>query len=197
MIKIALTGGIACGKTQISDLFVDLGVAVIDMDVLSRLVVASNSLALKMLVAEFSSDILTKNGNLNRKKLKEILFQDKKAKKTIETILHPKIIELMNEKISALSSKLVVVVVPLLIEKKLGNLFDKFIVVDCEETTQINRLMNRDELNKIEAENIIIQQISRKKRLNFAKKNQAFIIKNEGENFKKQILLYLEELQNH
>ncbi|SFV69497.1 Dephospho-CoA kinase [hydrothermal vent metagenome] len=189
ILKIALTGGIACGKTQVSNLFLELGMDIIDMDKLSREVVMPNSIALAELQDVFSSDIIQKDGFLDRTKLRQILFSDKTAKTTIENILHPKIIELMQQKIQKLSAKIVIVEVPLLLEKNLQFLFDKFIVVDCDEQYQLQRLQTRDLLSKKEAENILKQQISQQDRLSFAKQDNVFLIKNNTDldNLKKQV----------
>jgi dephospho-CoA kinase len=178
IVKIALTGGIASGKTLVSDYFAHLGLAVIDMDVLSREVVKPNTTGLNALVAEFSKNILDEHGCLNRKVLKEILFSNNDNKKKIEAILHPKIIAKMDETITNIKQDLVIVVVPLLFEKNLTHLFDKFIVVDCKSEIQIKRLMKRDNLNLQQAKNILKQQISKTERLAFAKKHQAFLIEN-------------------
>jgi dephospho-CoA kinase len=115
---------------------------------------------------------------LNRKVLKEILFSNNDNKKKIEAILHPKIIAKMDETITNIKQDLVIVVVPLLFEKNLTHLFDKFIVVDCESEIQIKRLMKRDDLSLQQAKNILKQQISKTERLAFAKKHQAFLIEN-------------------
>lgn len=198
IIKIALTGGIACGKTQVSDFLITLGVEVIDMDTLSREVVRPNSSALIELKQKFSEDIVQKDGFLDREKLRYLLFNDKNAKTIIEKILHPKIIDLMNEKIKNLSAKIVVVAVPLLIEKKLQSLFDKFIVVDCHQDTQIQRLIKRDELTQKESENILKQQVSQNERLEFAKQSEVFLITNNADldHLKQQIQQVIKAVLN-
>jgi dephospho-CoA kinase len=180
IVKIALTGGIASGKTLVSDCFAHLGLAIIDMDVLSREVVKPNTTGLNALVAEFSKNILDAQGCLDRKVLKEILFSNSNNKKKIEAILHPEIIAKMDKAIANIKQDLVIVVVPLLFEKNLTHLFDKFIVVDCDFEIQIKRLMERDDLNLQQAKNILKQQISKTERLAFAKKHQAFLIENNS-----------------
>ncbi len=178
IIKIALTGGIASGKTEVSKILADLGIDIIDMDILAKEVVKPNSRALKELVLEFGKDILAKDGNLKRDKLKSILFNNKDAKNKIEKIIHPRIISAMNSKIKQLKKELVIVVVPLLIEKNLSYLFDKVIVVLCDLDTQIARLIRRDNVTKKAAEKILSQQANNSQRFDLLKKMPSFLINN-------------------
>ncbi len=175
---VALTGGIACGKTVVSDFFADFGVPIIDLDDLAKLAVKPNSKGLTALVKAFGETILAPDKTLNRTQLKRLLFDNKDNKKTIDAVLHPLIIVLMNEKITQLQQQgvdKVLVVVPLLVETKMQDLFDKVIVVSCTPTQQKQRLAQRDGLSDDYINNILASQATNAQRLAI---NPAYVIDN-------------------
>ena len=168
-LKIALTGGIACGKSSIIQIFKKNAIAIIDLDVIARAVVKPKSQALSELVAHFGNGILNDDQTLNREALRQVLFENNANQKIIEEILHPKILEKMQMGIEKLNVPLVVVEVPLLVEQNLSNLFDRAIVVDCDEQNQLKRLLNRKNMDEKLAKTMISAQASRKQRLALSK----------------------------
>jgi dephospho-CoA kinase len=179
--KIALTGGIASGKSRVSKIFKGLGAAVIDLDDISRKVVIPGTDGLKELVSSFGSDILNEDKTLNRSMLRKLLIKDKKNKQLIESILHPKIINHMKLEINNIDNEVVIVEIPLLSESDNKHIFDRAIIVDCDESEQLERLMKRDKIDKEEAKSIIATQITREERLNIANEMPTDIIQNSSE----------------
>ena len=181
--KIALTGGIACGKSSIIQIFKKNAIAIIDLDVIARAVVKPKSQALSELVAHFGNGILNDDQTLNREALRQVLFENNANQKIIEEILHPKILEKMQMDIEKLNVPLVVVEVPLLVEQNLSNLFDRAIVVDCDEQNQLKRLLKRENIDEKLAKTMISAQASRKQRLALSKKLPTDILENNSEIF--------------
>ncbi|SFV86547.1 Dephospho-CoA kinase [hydrothermal vent metagenome] len=182
-LKIALTGGIACGKSSVSQIFKKLGVPIIDLDVLARTVVEPKSQGLIELVAHFGEGILNNDKALNRQALRQQLFENSENQQIIEKILHPKILEKMQTDIEKLNAPLVIVEVPLLVEQNLSNLFDRAIVVDCSEENQLKRLLKREKLDENLAKTMIAAQVSREQRLALSEKLPTDVIENNSEIF--------------
>ena len=182
--KIALTGGIACGKSSVIQIFKKNAIAIIDLDVIAREVVEPNTQALSELVAHFGNGILNDDQTLNREALRQVLFENNANQKIIEEILHPKILEKMQMGIEKLNVPLVVVEVPLLVEQNLSNLFDRAIVVDCDEQNQLKRLLKRENIDEKLAKTMISAQASRKQRLALSKKLPTDILENNSQIFK-------------
>ena len=181
IIKIALTGGIASGKTQMSRLFAEKGVLVIDMDVAAREVTRPKTVAYQALIAEFGSQILQVDGTLNRALLRKMMFNNAQIKQTIEHIVQPKILQWVEEKLSTMNAGMVLIVVPPLNEKKLADLYDSIIVIDCNEQVQIKRLMARDRISKKQAKSILAQQVSRANRQAFVKQHtNVYLVDNSN-----------------
>ncbi|SFV86080.1 Dephospho-CoA kinase [hydrothermal vent metagenome] len=197
-LKIALTGGIACGKSQFADFLGALEVTVIRLDELSKEVTASNSDGLNELVNVFSKKILNQDGELNQKALRTILLDSKADKIRIEAILHPKILEKMQELMEKSQKKVIVVEIPLLFEKKLEYLFDRVVVVTCNNENQLKRLRNRVNIDESSAKQMISIQISQKNRLKSAKQMKNDIIKNDDSiaNLKQQAEKFYTKLIN-
>ena len=164
-LKVALTGGIASGKSQVSALLENHGCFIIDLDVIAREVVEPGTDGLKELVENFGNSILSNDGTLNRKYLRDQLFKKGRNRALIEQILHPKILQKMKATVDACTQGIVIVVVPLLVEKNLWKPFDRAIVVDCEVDNQINRLMTREKIDQSKAEVMLLAQASREQRL--------------------------------
>ena len=182
-LKIALTGGIACGKSSVSQIFKKLGVPIIDLDVIARTVVETNTQGLVELVAHFGNGILNDDQTLNRQALRQQLFKNSENQQVIEEILHPKILEKMQTDIKKLNAHLVIVEVPLLVEQNLSNLFDRAIVVDCSEENQLKRLLKREKLDENLAKTMIAAQVSREQRLALSEKLPTDVIENNSEIF--------------
>lgn len=178
-LKIALTGGIACGKSQFADFLVELGVEVIRLDDLSKQVTATSDV-LKELVDAFGEDILKKNGSLNRKVLRTILLESKSNQTLIEDILHPKILKKMQELQEKSEKSLTIVEIPLFFEKKLEYLFDRVIIITCNDKKQLKKLQKRTNIDEKSAKQMVSIQISQKNRLIAAEQMQNDIIDNNG-----------------
>ena len=164
-LKVALTGGIASGKSQVSALLENHGCFIIDLDVIAREVVEPGTAGLNELIENFGNSILSNDGTLNRKYLRDQLFKKGRNRAIIEQVLHPKILQKMKVSMDACTQGIVIVVVPLLVEKNLWKPFDRAIVVDCEVDNQINRLMTRENIDQSKAEAMLLAQASREQRL--------------------------------
>ena len=164
-LKVALTGGIASGKTLVSDLLGIHGCHIVDLDVIAREVVLPGTEGLKELIEVFGESILLTDGTLNRQYLRDKLYKKGRNRALIEQILHPKILQKMKTSMDEYKEGVMVVVVPLLVEKNLWEPFDRAIVVDCEIESQLSRLMSRENIDKEKAEVMLMAQASREQRL--------------------------------
>ena len=164
-LKVALTGGIASGKTLVSDLLEIYGCHIVDLDVIAREVVLPGTEGLKELIEIFGESILLTDGTLNRKHLRDELYKKGRNRAIIEQILHPKILQKMKTSMDEYQEGVIVIVIPLLVEKNLWEPFDRAIVVDCEIETQLSRLMSRENVDKEKAEVMLMAQVSREQRL--------------------------------
>ena len=179
-LKVALTGGIASGKSLVSNLLHDLGCTIIDLDIFAREVVEPGTDGLSELVAHFGKDILTNDGFLNRTRLRDELYQNEQNRLVIEQTLHPKILSKMQNAMDGHKQGVIIVVVPLLVEKALWGPFDRAIIVDCESDNQLNRLMSREGIDQKKAESMLSTQVSREKRLELKKHLQTDVIQNNS-----------------
>ena len=179
-LKVALTGGIASGKSQVSALLEGHGCFIIDLDIIAREVVEPGTTGLNELIENFGNSILSKDGTLNRKYLRDELFKKGRNRALIEKALHPKILQKMKAAMDAYTQGIVIVVVPLLVEKNLWQPFDRAIVVDCEVYNQINRLMTREKINQSKAEAMLLAQTSREQRLKLNDHLPTDIIENNA-----------------
>ncbi len=166
MFSVGLTGGIASGKTTISDLFAARGIPVIDTDIISRQLLEPGELAFDQVSEHFGGEILQPDGSIDRKRLREIVFNDRAAKTWLETMLHPLIFQRSLEAIqSSAEGAYVLVVVPLLFETNFQSLVDRVLAVDCPAERQIERLVNRDRIDAGLAQKMLEQQLSNADRL--------------------------------
>jgi dephospho-CoA kinase len=167
-LRIALTGGIGSGKSTVASKFQQLGVPVIDTDVISRNIVKPGKTCLKTIIHEFGADLLTNEGTLDRGKLSNIIFNDEDSKKMLEEILHPVIYQEINEQISTVDYPYCLIVIPLLIETQAMDRYDRILLVDIPEHIQIKRATERDNTSTQIVEKIIKNQANRKQRLRYA-----------------------------
>jgi len=165
VLRVALTGGIASGKSLVSDLLEIHGCHIVDLDVISREVVLPGTEGLNELVESFGDSILLSDGSLDRKNLRDVLYKKGRNRAKIEQILHPKILQKMKSLMDDCHEGVMVVVIPLLVEKQLWGPFDRAVVVDCDSKTQINRLMERDNVDSEKAKTMLMAQASREQRL--------------------------------
>lgn len=192
---IGLTGGIATGKTQSSKIFKQLGCYIVDADKLSRALTTKNSKCLKEIVGAFGTDILKDNGTLNRKKLGQIVFNDKQAKIELERIIHPHIIRKANEIIAKKYNSVDIVLdAPLLFEVGLDRICDKVIVIYAHYHLQISRFIKRDKVSEEEAIKRIALQMPIEDKMRLA----DFTIDNSGTlaELKKDIKFIYKQLTN-
>ncbi len=167
-LLIALTGGIASGKSAVAELFAKQGVPVLDTDVIAREVVAPGMPALQRIVEEFGREILDSSGALDRAKMRARAFSNPSERERLEAILHPAIREELAAQASRARGLYQIHVIPLLVETGRAREYDRVLVVDCPEQDQLRRLMERDGSTQEQAESIIATQASRKQRLELA-----------------------------
>ncbi len=171
MLLIGLTGGIASGKTLVSDRFSELGAAVVDADVVAREVVAPGSSGLRAIIETFGEGLLDVTGALNRAALRERVFADDDARQTLNAILHPRIRAESEHQLQTYADAgypYAVYALPLLVETDQADRFDRVLVVDVPESVQLDRLMARDNMDASSAQRILDTQASRQQRLNVA-----------------------------
>jgi len=166
--RVALTGGIASGKTTVANLFAELGVPLIDTDVIARQVVEPGQPALAEVVKAFGPDVLDAEGRLDRRRMRQRIFSDPAARQRLEAILHPAIRAEMERQSCAAGGPYHVVVIPLLAEGKRRDHVDRVLLVDVPEELQIQRLMMRDRVTHEQAEASLNAQATRAERLAMA-----------------------------
>ena len=167
-MRIGLTGGIASGKSVVAAMFADLGAQIIDTDVIAREVVEPGAPALEDIRRRFGDEVLSDDGRLDRGALRQIVFSDTAARKDLEAILHPRIGEATRRQAAELTGHYQVIVVPLLVGSPLRQFVDRIVVVDCDEKTQVERLLSRDTETVAQARRMIAAQASRNERLAIA-----------------------------
>jgi dephospho-CoA kinase len=167
-LLVALTGGIASGKSAVAERFATLGVPVLDTDQIARDVVEPGTATLAQLVAEFGSDILDASGRLDRTRMREQVFKDPVQRKRLESITHPAIREELARRSNAAGGEYQIHVIPLLVETGRADVYDRVLVVDCPEEDQITRLMARDQTDADQARRILAAQATRGERLSIA-----------------------------
>lgn len=162
---IGVTGGIGSGKTLVTDTFANLGVDIIDADIVARDVVAPGSEGLLAITRHFGEDILTPDSKLDRAALRELVFTHEKEKQWLNECLHPRIRLAMSSAIDKINSEYGVLAVPLLIENNMQEMVDRVLVVDCPESVQLSRALARDGSSEAAIKGIIAAQVSRDERL--------------------------------
>jgi len=167
-LRIGLTGGIASGKTTVANFFADLGVPIIDTDVIARDVVAKGAPALAQIRADFGDSVFNEDGVLDRKAMRKLVFSDDSKRRQLEGILHPRIREAAVVQAQAVTDPYMIIVVPLLVGSPMKAFMDRALVVDCGENVQLRRLLARDTENEEQARRMIAAQASREERLAIA-----------------------------
>ena len=196
-LVVGLTGGIASGKSTVSDILEKLGAPLIDFDLIARQVVEPGSHGLETIVNYFGKQILAENGTLDRKKLSKIVFQDFKKRKKLESFTHPPIYKEFFKQIDTIAKKdpdaVIQVSIPLLIEQNMQYAFDNLIIVYVSQKTQIERLAQRDGISIKKAATILKSQLPIDEKVGFAN----FIINNENtvEETRKQVNKVWRELK--
>ena len=183
---IGLTGGIGSGKTAVSDIFASQGIDIVDADLASRVVVEKGKPALDKISEHFGAEILSENGELNRAKLREIIFKAPEERQWLESLLHPIIAEQIRYELDSSKSPYCILVSPLLLETEQKEFCDSLLIVDVPEKFQVQRTALRDNVPEEQVESIMATQIDRAKRLSLADE----IIVNDGtlEDLKKKVM---------
>jgi len=176
MLVIGLTGGIGCGKSTVTELFEKRNIPVIDADEIAHNIVQPGQHALTLIRKKFGERILNNNGSLNRDKLRDIVFQNPDAKKTLEKILHPIIFSNMHKQLQGMQSPYGILSIPLLFETNHQHEVDRVLVIDCPEIMQIERVKKRNQFDSKLIQSIMESQCSRAARLQQADD----IIENNG-----------------
>jgi dephospho-CoA kinase len=180
MINVGLTGGIACGKTTVVQMFVRHGAYLIDLDKLAQDVVAPQLPAWQEIVELFGDNILLVDGNINRNKLAKIVFADKEKLKKLNNIVHPRVLAQWSKSLETIEKKnkkaIVISEVPLLFEENLQKMVDLSILVVITPTEQINRLMMRNDLTEDEAKRRLQSQLPIEEKIKMA----DIVIENRG-----------------
>ncbi len=163
---VGLTGGIGAGKTLASNAFASLGVPVIDTDLISHALTAPNGLAIDAIHQKFGDELFNDAGQLDRAKMRELVFKDAQKRQALEAILHPLIAQVAMASIAQHSdAPYVILAVPLLAESPAWlSRCDRVLVIDCEVETQIDRVMARSGLSREQTQAIFMSQASREAR---------------------------------
>lgn len=167
-LRIGLTGGIASGKSVVADMFAERGIPVIDTDLIAREVVQPGKPALAEIRERFGDRVIDADGRLDRAKMRKIIFSDEDSRLDLEAILHPRIGAEVRRQADVADGAYQLIVVPLLVGSPLLQFVDRVLVVDCEEDTQIQRLLARDAGSIEQARQILAAQASRNDRLAIA-----------------------------
>ncbi len=158
---LGLTGGIGSGKSAISTMFEELGIQVVDADIVAREVVEPGSAGLERITEHFGDEILTTDGNLDRAKLRAIIFADESQKQWLNNLLHPLIRESMLAQLQQATGQYVILVAPLLFENGLDQFCDQTLLIDVPVEVQITRTTARDKVSVALAKQIIASQMPR------------------------------------
>ncbi|MEY8407651.1 dephospho-CoA kinase [Parasutterella excrementihominis] len=169
MKVIGLTGGIGSGKTTVSDLFEELGIEVVDADVVSRQLTAVNGGAMPEIIKHFGAEGASPDGSMNRKFIRELVFSNPVAKTVLENILHPLIRKECQHQLDASRSPYTILSVPLLIESPFWrSSIDRLLVVEAPEALRIERVVQRSNLLSEAVKKIISTQATTAQRLDAA-----------------------------
>jgi dephospho-CoA kinase len=178
---VGLTGGIGSGKTTVASFFAKHGIAVVDTDIIAREMTQKDGIAIPVLKNTFSQESFLDDGSLNRPYMRQLIYSDATAKKNLERILHPLILEKSQQLLVHIDSLMPyhLLVVPLLFEnyQDYRSLIHRTLLVDCDESLQMARILQRDQYPEAIIRTIIASQYTRQQKLSFA---DDFII-NQGD----------------
>ena len=173
---VAVTGGVASGKSTVTDHLAALGVPVIDADVVARELVEPGEPALAEIERTFGPTVIRADGTLDRRAMRAIVFDDVTQRRRLEAILHPRVEQRMRELVESVDAPWVVLAIPLLTEVGRYDFIDHVVVVDTPVETQLERLARRDGVTPGIARAMVAAQAHRDERLAFA----DTVVPNEG-----------------
>lgn len=165
MFTVALTGGVASGKSTVERLFASRGIEIVDADHVAREVVAAGTAGLADIVEIFGTDVLSADGSLDRRAMRERVFADERARRQLEAIIHPRVREVLRQRASEVHSAYGMLVIPLLVESGDYAWVNRVLVVDVPREVQRERLLKRDGISRELAEAMLNAQASREQRL--------------------------------
>jgi dephospho-CoA kinase len=160
-MRVALTGGIACGKSTVAALFAELAVPIVDLDEIARQVVTPGSALLAQVIERFGPTVRSADGSLDRRAMRELVFKEPEARAALEALLHPAIRARAAEREGSARGPYVITVIPLLAETERASDYDRVLLVDCEERVQRERLAQRDKSSAAMIEAALGAQASR------------------------------------
>jgi dephospho-CoA kinase len=178
MLLVGLTGGIGAGKSTVAEMLRRRGALVIDADDLARRAVEPGTPGHDRVREAFGDDILTSNGEIDRERLAQVVFAEPEARRRLESIVHPEVARLFVEAVDPYrhTDRIVVYVVPLLVERSLGDTFDVIVVVSTEPETRVARLTARRSMGEKDVRDRMSAQLSDRARERAA----HVVIRNEG-----------------
>lgn len=168
MLRVGLTGGIGSGKSTAAALFAGHGVPVIDADEIARQLVAPGQPAYQEILQNFGNELVNTSGDLDRDRLRSIVFNDPEKRQRLEGILHPLVRREIQRQTQRLKARYCIIVIPLLIEANQRDLVDRVLVIDADEALQLQRVVERSRLTNEEVRKIIGAQLNRSERLRHA-----------------------------
>ena len=185
VLKIGLTGGIGSGKSTACEIFSEFGIPVIDADIIAHSLVKRGMPALQAIISEFGEEIVTRDGCLDRKKLRNQIFTNETDRKKLENILHPAIYNEIAHETEGIRSKYCIIALPLLLETDASKIIDRILIIDAPRELQLSRASIRDNVSTSAIEAIMRSQISSNDRLAAADD----IVNNDGDidNLRRQI----------
>lgn len=176
MLRVALTGGIASGKSAAAATFRELGIPVIDTDRIARELVEPGMPGYVALLRAFGEKILDESGRLNRAQLREAIFSDIAMRQQVNALLHPLILAAVDRELASTSAPYVIIEIPLLAETGLATDFDRVLVIDASDDVRIGRIQKRDQVSAVQAQAALNAQAPREDRLRLA----TDVIENNG-----------------
>ena len=165
---VGLTGGIGSGKSAAANFFMDLGIDIIDADLVAKNALKKNSKGYSLFIEKFGNKYLDNKRNIDRQLLRKDIFSNQINKDILENIVHPIVYDEILDFIANKQSPYCVVMVPLIFETNSSKNYDRILLIDCDTETQIARSSKRDNQNPIDINKIISRQATRAQRLSIA-----------------------------
>ena len=174
---VGITGGIGSGKSAVGNFFIELGIDVVDADDLARAAIAEGTQGSDLIIKRFGNDILDHSQQIDRKKLRKVIFGNPEEKQFLESIIHPEVAKAMTEFVKNAQSPYKMIIVPLLFETDSQKMYDRVLFIDTLEELQIKRASARDGVDEANIKSIIGNQLPRNEKLKLA---DDIIVNNAG-----------------